>query len=264
MASSSNKNKKKKQKKQQKAHQMAKKGNKKIQKKENKINIVIVYSVVIILFIVFILYNMLVINKNIKELNEDILDLKKQRIELENITPHYVFLGDSITEQYTLSKYFEGYSVVNSGISGDTTQDILDDMEERIYRYNPSTVFLMIGTNDVNINKSADYVFNNIKKIVQKIQINLPNTKIVIESIIPSQEIWTDYDKNEIREEINELLYNEYKNTDVIYLDLYSILEDENKEKLKDEYTTDGLHLNEGAYEIISKELKKYMIMKNK
>ena len=42
--------------------------------------------------------------------------------------------------------------VVNSGVSGDKTNDILDNMEERIYRYNPSKVVILVGTNDYNSN----------------------------------------------------------------------------------------------------------------
>ena len=214
----------------------------------------------LLLIIVLVSYNIYNTSKNIEKMNLNILNLEQESVTLEKISPHYVFLGDSITEQYELSKYFKGYSVVNSGISGDMTDDILKNMEKRVYQYNPSTVFLMIGTNE---NRTADYVFSNIQKIVQEIQINLPNAKIIIESIIPSQENWGDNDKNETRRKINNLLYNEYKDSDIIYIDLYSKLSEEKDQKLSDNYTMDGLHLNDLGYEIVTKELKKYMNVKN-
>ena len=52
---------------------------------------------------------------------------KKNR---EVVDKNYVFLGDSITSRYDLDKYFPDYKykVVNSGIGGNKTSDILDDM----------------------------------------------------------------------------------------------------------------------------------------
>lgn len=245
--------------------QLAERKNQNIRESKSKISIIIICNfVILMLLIILFIYNIFIINKNMKRINENVQKLNEQQMQLETIAPHYVFLGDSITEQYELTKYFNGYSVINSGISGDTTEVILKNMEERVYQYNPSTVFIMIGTNDINQNKSTEYVFNNIKKIVQEIQINLPNAKIIVESIIPSQEDWGDYDDNAKRREINKLLYNEYKDSSVTYVDLYSLLEDENSQKLSEEYSKDGLHINDSAYEIISKELKKYMTMKNR
>ena len=67
-----------------------------------------------------------------------------------------VFLGDSITQGYNLSNYFNNYPVINSGISGNTTRDVLNDMYGRVYQYNPSKVVILIGTNDI---------FNGISKL---------------------------------------------------------------------------------------------------
>ena len=260
MASSKNKRRKT-----QTNYQMKKKQKNHISQKGNPFHSKFNYNIVILsLIIVLLLYNTFIINKNIKKINENVINLKQETGKLENITPHYVFLGDSITEQYDLSRYYEGYSVVNSGISGDTTEEILNNMEKRVYQYNPSTVFLMIGTNDVNENKSTEYIFNNIKQIVEEIQTNLPKAKIIVESITPTQEKWGQNDKNEKRREINQLLHDEYKNSNVTYIDLYTILEDKNSHQLADVYTKDGLHLTDEAYEKISTKLKKYMITKNR
>lgn len=234
-------------------------------KKRSKINFdTNIYNLMALLFIliivlcssVFINYKITMLEDKIKKLNEE--------VTFENIAPHYVFLGDSITKQYELSKYFKGYSVINSGEDGNQTEHILKKMEERVFKYNPSTVFLMIGTNDIKDNKSVYYIFDNIRKIVDEIKINLPNTKIIVQAIVPSQENWGEHDNNKKRKKVNSMLEEEYKDSDVIYIDLYSMLEDKETGKLKDEYTEDGLHLNEKSYKIITKELKKYMTMKNK
>ena len=100
-------------------------------------NVIIVLGVFVLL--VSCLSFVYIINMNIK-INEILNDSKKEFV-LESITPHYLFLGDSITEQYDLEKYFENYSVVNSGIGGNLTDDILNDLKDRVYKYNPSTIF---------------------------------------------------------------------------------------------------------------------------
>ena len=38
---------------------------------------------------------------------------------------NYVFLGDSITAGYDLDKFYKDYPVVNSGVGGYTTKDML-------------------------------------------------------------------------------------------------------------------------------------------
>ena len=64
---------------------------------------------------------------------------------------NFLFLGDSITDFYPLEEYYDNLPVVNSGISGNKTTDILNDMETRVYQYNPTKVFLLIGTNDLDM-----------------------------------------------------------------------------------------------------------------
>lgn len=237
---------------------------KKYEQQGLRIYLSIIGHIVILVFIsVVLMFNHLYISKNIHEIDSKLESLSIEWT-LESISPHYVFLGDSITQQFELSKYFKGYSVVNSGQDGAQTEHILNDMEEKVYRYNPSTVFIMIGTNDVNENKSVEHIYNNINKIVDEIKINLPHANIVVQSILPSQERWTEHDDNKKRQAINNLLANKYHNSDVIYLDLYSIVVDNKTNKLKDEYTDDGLHLNSKSYNIVSDELKHYMSMHTK
>ena len=119
------------------------------------------------------------LNNEKKNLSDSITDLRKINKNYTN----YLFLGDSITDYYDLDKYYEGYKVVNSGISGNQTSDILDDLQKRAYVYNPSTIFLLIGTNDYIHNKKEAETVNNIKEIIEKLNKNLPNAKIYLEYV---------------------------------------------------------------------------------
>ena len=47
----------------------------------------------------------------------------------------------SITKYYDLDKYFTDMPVVNSGVAGETTDDILSNMKNKVYYYNQSKIF---------------------------------------------------------------------------------------------------------------------------
>ena len=167
-----------------------------------------------------------------------------------------VFLGDSITDFYNLSYFYDRPNLINSGISGNTTTDILNDMNNRVYKYNPSKVILLVGINDLQQNVDNDTVVKNINKIIQNIHENLPDTKIYLESIYPINSVnffSVPTLKNVSIESIKNInailkenaLINNYK-----YIDVYSSLAD--NDKFNFSYTYDGLHANGTAYKIIT------------
>ena len=60
-----------------------------------------------------------------------------------------------------------------------TLKDILNNMEERVYRYNPTKVILLIGVNDLGSGKTVDSVYQNIlKTIISVNRIKIFNNKI--------------------------------------------------------------------------------------
>ena len=240
---------------------------KKVISLKNNIDLFLYFILITIIFILSILLvskdeiNGKMSNIN-KELNKELNTLK---VSNKNYT-NYLFLGDSITDFYDLDKYYKGYKVVNSGISGNQTSDILDNLQKRAYVYNPSTIFLLIGTNDYIHNKKEDETVNNIKEIVDKLNKNLPNAKIYLQSIYPIND--TDDQKisksmvsirnNTSIKKINSELKKYCNDKNCTYLDVYSLLEDKDG-NLKLEYTKEGLHMSDKGYEVITKELKKYM-----
>ena len=174
-----------------------------------------------------------------------------------------VFLGDSLTDYYDLSSYYNDSLVVNSGISGNTTDDILNNIYDRVYKYNPSKVILLIGTNDIIYGKNIDYIVNNINKIVDLINKNLPKCKIYIESLYPINN--TDnatINHNMVKNRTNELINNINSRINSIsnttYINVHDSLID-NDGNLNLKYTVDGLHLNNSGYEIVTSIISQYL-----
>lgn len=234
-------------------------------KKSN--NKLILIVLVISLFVnAFFLLRVNNLDSSVDSLNttieENKKDYEKEIESLKDEYTNYLFLGDSITDFYDLDKYYKGLPIVNSGISGNTTKDILNDMKNRVYNYNPSKVFLLIGINDLGNQKSADEIVSNIKEIITNINNNKPNAEIYIESIFPinkniDEDLIKVKDNNSVIE-VNKLLEKYCDEKGYTYINIYNKLLDEDG-NFSEEYTDDGLHPNEKGYEIITKELKKYL-----
>lgn len=126
-----------------------------------------------------------------------------------------MFLGDNIVDKCNLNALFNDANIVNEGISGNSTIDILNRLDE-VIKLKPKTLFLHIGINDlrqirgkvsqINIDKSTQ----SYSKIIKTIKTNLPNTRIYIESILP-------VDNNIITQKYKtDKLYNFYISNDYI------------------------------------------------
>ena len=183
---------------------------------------------------------------------------KKENFEsLPNTENEIIFLGNSLTDGNEWAEMFENPNVKNRGIGGDDTDGILDRISE-VTDSQPAKVFIMIGTNDLAYGKSVDYVITNYKKIIDSIQIQSPNTKIYIQSELPVDDAIHYTRKNSDLKEINKQLQIICNEKALVYIDLFSLLEDENG-KLNPKYTYDGLHVNGEGYLIWKQAILKYV-----
>ena len=242
------------------------KNNSVLSKKDNKKQLLVLILVVSIVLNSVLLLVINSKNSSINKLNNSLKEEKSSYDkEIKTMTDNYnnyLFLGDSITEFYDLDKYFPNMPVVNSGISGNTTEDILNDMKERVYDYKPDKVILLIGTNDLIHNISVEEVISNIEEIITKIKENEPKADIYVQSIYPvndnlDEEMVSVRDNEDIMK-INDSIEKYCQDHDCTYINMYDLLTDEDG-NFNEEYTEDGLHPNDKCYEVITKELKKYL-----
>lgn len=189
------------------------------------------------------------------------VEIQEDSIKKENI----VFFGDSITAMYQLEDYYGDLPVVNSGVTGNTTEDLLKDMEERVYVYNPTKVFLLIGTNDISsTDLTNSEIVSNIKEIVNRIHHNRKNATVYVESILPIRNtVNTPTDILHKRENsriisLNRMIQEMCQKEEIEYIDLYKSLLAEDGE-LNMKYSMEGVHMNQEGYKVITKELKKYI-----
>ncbi len=170
-----------------------------------------------------------------------------------------VFLGDSITEQCEWAELLENTNIKNRGISGDTTNGILNRLDD-ILESKPKEIFLMIGINDFfHYHKSAEQIFEEYQKIIAKIRNFSPSTKLFIQSVLPvnKTKFRVNVNNNDIIK-LNLYLREIAQSDSVQYIDLFSRLSD-SQNQLDSRYTLDGLHLNRQAYSVWKKTIGKYI-----
>lgn len=227
-----------------------------------KLKIVTVTLLTLIFFIGIFFIEDYIVEVNAKssqtiEKNKPAEELKKK----ENI----VFLGDSITEIYPINKIYGDLPIIKSGVSGYKTEDILKRMDSMVYRYNPTKVILLIGTNDIskdiseeNLNKTQ----KNIEKIINGIKKNRKNAKIYIESIYPvNRNIKIEMVSertNEAIKQLNKKIKKYCKEENITYINMYDELLDSDG-NFDSELTYDGLHPSSLGYAKITRILLPYI-----
>lgn len=210
--------------------------------KLNKLKFVYIF-IIVLLFILFgISFAFNIINlRNSKDKS------------MENI----IFFGDSITAGYDLNKYYSNKHIVNKGIGGNKTDDLLNRIETDVLQYNPSKVILLIGINDLIHGVDSDDILLNIESIINEIQLNRPKTKIYIESIYPVGVNRKDVDNKAIKD-LNIKIKKLCKLSDVIYINVFDHLIDK-EGNLKKTYTRDDLHLTNLGYLKVTSVLSEYV-----
>lgn len=167
--------------------------------------------------------------------------------------PYAMFIGNSITDMHPWDEVFpiEG-RVVNRGVSGAVSAEILDNIETFIAA-RPQNVFLMIGTNDLAIGIKPEQVAANVRQMLLRFKSELPETKVYVQSILPSAVGGRDLKTEEIA---NELLRKAAEECGAEYIDLWDSMRGIVEDKT---ISTDGLHLTAAGYGIWCKELEKYI-----
>jgi lysophospholipase L1-like esterase len=178
----------------------------------------------------------------------------EQKVTLFRLLPNtkgeIIFLGNSITDIGEWAEIWQNKKVRNRGISGDNTFGVLARLDE-VTSAKPAKVFIMIGINDISKETPDSNIITNYKKIISRIQNESPKTKIIVQSILPTNNDFTEFKRHQNKTEhivfINTTLQNYCKEKVLVYVDLYTVLLDENK-KLNKKYTNDGLHINGYGY----------------
>lgn len=157
------------------------------------------------------------------------------------------FLGDSLTDGYDLEAFYPQFVVSNRGIGGDTTFDLEARLQVSVYDLKPKVATVLIGANNF------DTMFDNYEDILIGLKENLPDTKIVLLSLTNMGQEWGK--SNQLAAYNNVKIKKLADKYGFTFVDLYSPLMNLETGEIYPEYTTDGGHLTQKGYEILTAQI---------
>lgn len=173
-----------------------------------------------------------------------------------------VLMGDSITEIFNWYELFEsfiretGQAVYNRGISGDTSDRLLERLEINALNIAPRNLVLLIGTNDLGVGAPISFTVGNVEKILRRSRESLPKLNIVLQAVYPVNKhlsrdarYMVGRRENAVIARINAELRPLAAQFNAHWLNLTGPLSDA-QGNLSGEYCYDGLHLNARGFEI--------------
>ena len=170
-----------------------------------------------------------------------------------------IFLGDSITEWGNWESLLPEFDIANYGVAGNKTYQIIDRVDE-LFGKEAHQLFLLVGVNDLGDNRFLTEIETDYKRLVELLFSNNVSSEINLVSVLPIKQ--SEWEKEGLSlvniEELNKIIKDIAKENSFNFVDIYSAFVDTDGE-LKNEFTTDGLHLSESGYlkyaELISPEL---------
>ncbi len=147
--------------------------------------------------------------------------------------------------------------VRNSGRGGFTTSHFVWLLDDHVIKFQPEVCVLEGGINDMGVGISAERIKQNYQNMVDRL-LEKNIAPILTGVFYVSQENDSDNaDKAAMIDEVNAFLQELAKSKKIAYIDINPQLS-ENK-RLKKQFTTDGVHLTEVAYNIWAEEIKKVL-----
>jgi Lysophospholipase L1 and related esterases len=166
-----------------------------------------------------------------------------------------VAIGDSITYGYPytindswvrLTSDKLDLNIINQGVCGDLTRDMLDRFPQDVLSLNPTYVIIMGGTNDAFCNLTVDEISRNVSKMVK--QSFYHNIIPILALPIPCQDVKEEKILGSYRDWMR--CFTAYKKVGL--LDFYSqMLKSDGK--IEDKVLIDGVHPSLKGYNLMMK-----------
>jgi lysophospholipase L1-like esterase len=176
---------------------------------------------------------------------------KEQNQQLQYV----VLLGDSITEGFDVAKYLPGRRVLNRGIGADVIgnalpeddpRGVLKRLDESVFDCAATDVFLMIGINDLGSGRTPEVMERGYREILSRIKERAPSIRVHVQSVLPTRGKYAKHNADIV--DFNQRLDKLAMEFEYDYLHIYAYMVDKHGE-LRADFTDDGLHLREAAYE---------------
>ena len=172
-----------------------------------------------------------------------------------------VLVGDSITEGWTEFNpgFFQENNMVNRGISGQTTPQMLIRLKQDAIHLNPKIIIINGGTNDIWGNTGPSTPEMIIDNLCSMAEIAVKNEiSVALSTILP---VYQYPERDDIIDPpktisfINSVLQDYCNKNSLAFLDYFSPMADE-KKGLRSDYGTDGVHPNKQGYSVMEQVVR--------
>ncbi|WP_235622400.1 SGNH/GDSL hydrolase family protein [Nostoc sp. PCC 7524] len=184
----------------------------------------------------------------------DILNKEAKVVAEQRPSKLSILAGDSLSLWFPVEFLPQERNWLNQAISGETSNGLLKRLN-LFDNTQPETIFIMIGINDLIRGVSDQVILDNQRQIMNYLKKAHPQAKIFVQSILPhggKAATWEGREKllaipNSRIQQLNQQLKSIANQQGVKYLDLYSLFINQ-QGNIREELTTDGLHLNPAGY----------------
>ncbi len=172
-----------------------------------------------------------------------------------------VCFGDSITARkegysapiltYKLSAKLPGYQFINAGISGNTTVEAKERLEQDVLKKKPDIVTVLFGANDSAAHRLVD--INEFKENLRSFAEQIGPSKTIFISPAPVDESLQPNRSNERIQDYARAVEVISRETGSQYIDFFTeFYSKENYKALLKGKDNDGLHFGEAGYNLLS------------
>ncbi|MDN3641419.1 SGNH/GDSL hydrolase family protein [Lutimonas halocynthiae] len=166
-----------------------------------------------------------------------------------------VFMGNSITEGWPNKdpEFFKNPNYINRGIGGQTTPQMLLRFRADVIDLQPKVVIILAGTNDIAGNTGPMTLEEIRDNIISMSELATANgIEVIISSVLPAFDYaWRPGLEPNIKiPQLNAMLKNYAEKNDLIYLDYFSAMADD-QNGLPKELAEDGVHPTTKGYAIM-------------
>ncbi len=172
-----------------------------------------------------------------------------------------VFVGDSLVSSADWSQYLPAHNIVNRGLYGDDTSDLLSVLP-RVLALQPAELIVLIGINDLNKQLEWQQSKATLSRIFDRIDAHTAPISVVLVELLPINDSWHREIRADAVVRFNQFLQQQANERQYTFAPVAAALGD-GHDGLKPEYTVDGIHLSSRGYEALSRALEPFLFVGN-
>ena len=176
-----------------------------------------------------------------------------------------VLLGSSHFEWFPTGRYLPGRRIVNRGVASDRLgigdRGILHRLDVSAFECRPAFLVFNNGANDLGElwrsgEPPMEAIVEAYDRVIAALRVGLPETPVLIINELPTSGRFSEL--NPLVRQLNPAIRRTAERYDCRHLDFHAEVVSEAGD-LPDEFTSDGLHLNDDGYSLLARCMSPFL-----